>query len=356
MPVPNTIADLNQTAASNSPLGTDTVGPNLDDYLRSAFAFVRQLFDGTSWLLQSVAGVDTITASCAVPFTAYVAGQTFRFVSAGANATNAVTLNINGLGAKNVTKNGTTALVPGDIPAGAIIVVTYDGTRFQITSLERTGRLIKSTVYPAGVSVFNNDPATSFLIVRQGGAGGGGGGAAAAGASQVAPGQGGGAGAYAEVRVNTGFTGGITVTVGTGGNGGAAGANNGANGGQTTFGSIITTPGGIGGQGASAQLAPFLFGSANASAFPTTTAVARILAQGASGGQGIGAVAGNSFNGGAGAPSMFGGGASNNPVTGSAPPAAFSKGSGGAGGVASNSGAVAGSKGGDGVCIVDEYA
>lgn len=82
-------------------------------------------------LLSSVAGVDTITASVTPAITAYAAGQCFRFVSAGANASS-VTLNINSLGAKAVTKNGTTALSAGDIPSGAVCQVVYDGTRFQL--------------------------------------------------------------------------------------------------------------------------------------------------------------------------------------------------------------------------------
>lgn len=134
MPVPTTIADLNQTAAVNSPLGTDTVGPNLDDYLRALSAFIRQLFDGTPFLLGSVAGTNTITGTSSVPFTAYVAGQTFRFVAAGTN-TGATTLNVNALGAKAITKIGTNALEAGDIKAGAVYQVVYDGTQFQISAV-----------------------------------------------------------------------------------------------------------------------------------------------------------------------------------------------------------------------------
>ena len=62
---------------------------------------------------------------------AYTAGQLFSFKSAGAN-TGAVTLNVSGLGVKNVTKNGTTALSAGDIAADAVVVVQYDGTEFQL--------------------------------------------------------------------------------------------------------------------------------------------------------------------------------------------------------------------------------
>lgn len=102
---------------------------------RNQYAAAGQVQDSSLQWLTSVAGTDTITASIAPGPAAYTAGQTFRFVSAGANTTTAVTLNINGLGAKSVTKLGTTALLVGDIPAGAVISVTYDGTQFQIVGI-----------------------------------------------------------------------------------------------------------------------------------------------------------------------------------------------------------------------------
>lgn len=43
MPVPTTIADLSETAASNSPSGTETVFPGADNYLRAHAAFIAQL-------------------------------------------------------------------------------------------------------------------------------------------------------------------------------------------------------------------------------------------------------------------------------------------------------------------------
>jgi hypothetical protein len=84
--------------------------------------------------LASVSGTDTITASTSPVTAAYAAGQTFRFVAAATN-TGAVTININSLGAKSITKNGTTALAAGDITSGAAYQITYDGTQFQITNL-----------------------------------------------------------------------------------------------------------------------------------------------------------------------------------------------------------------------------
>jgi len=90
---------------------------------------------GTSQFLSSVSGSDTITATVTSPnFTAYAAGQTFNFVAAAANTTTSVTLNLNGLGAKSVTKQGSVALAVGDIQSGQMVEVVYDGTRFQVIS------------------------------------------------------------------------------------------------------------------------------------------------------------------------------------------------------------------------------
>lgn len=88
--------------------------------------------------LGTVAGVNVVTAVATPALAAYVAGQTFRFVSAGANTIDGVTLNINGLGAKAVKKAsaaGPVDLVIGDIPAAGIVLqLTYDGTQFQVIS------------------------------------------------------------------------------------------------------------------------------------------------------------------------------------------------------------------------------
>jgi hypothetical protein len=108
--------------------------------------------NGTVFLLTSVAGTNTITATITPAITAYVTGQTFRFVAAGAN-TGAVTININGLGAKAVTKSGATALTGGDIPAGAAVQIFYDGTRFQLSSGGGSSSGVNLLTQANGVSV-----------------------------------------------------------------------------------------------------------------------------------------------------------------------------------------------------------
>lgn len=90
-----------------------------------------QLQGGSTSTYITAAGADTITGTVTPTLTAYTTGQQFSFVAAGTNTT-AVTLNIDGVGAKAVTRAGTTALAAGDILTGQVVLVEYDGTRFQL--------------------------------------------------------------------------------------------------------------------------------------------------------------------------------------------------------------------------------
>lgn len=49
MPIPTNIADLSQTAASNSPAGSDNISPDLDDIIRAHASFLARLRDGTGY-------------------------------------------------------------------------------------------------------------------------------------------------------------------------------------------------------------------------------------------------------------------------------------------------------------------
>lgn len=76
-------------------------------------------------------GTDNYAATVAPAITAYATGQQFVINFANAN-TGVSTLNINGLGAKNLLKIGSTALHKGDITSGQSFIVVYDGTNFQL--------------------------------------------------------------------------------------------------------------------------------------------------------------------------------------------------------------------------------
>jgi hypothetical protein len=124
-------------------------------------ATIGQVQGNTFAMLGAVSGADTITATASPPITAYATGQTFRFVSAGAN-TGAVTLNLNSLGAKAVTKTGTTALAAGDIPSGAVVEVIYDGTQFQMLGLAPTGSPTFTGTVTIGASTANQTISTNI--------------------------------------------------------------------------------------------------------------------------------------------------------------------------------------------------
>lgn len=81
----------------------------------------------------ATSGTDTYTATLSPAITAYVTGQTF-FINVGITNTTASTINFNSVGAKDIRKFGSLALVSGDLVAGTIYGIEYDGTVFQLLS------------------------------------------------------------------------------------------------------------------------------------------------------------------------------------------------------------------------------
>jgi hypothetical protein len=82
-------------------------------------------------IFSTASGTNTYVVAFDPAITAYVIGQRFFVVFTNAN-TGASTLNIDGLGVKTLVKNGSSALVSGDIVAGQIYAVVYDGTNLQV--------------------------------------------------------------------------------------------------------------------------------------------------------------------------------------------------------------------------------
>ena len=122
--------DGQTTPTANIPLGGFKLTGVGAATARTDAASLASIQDGTGTYVATVGGTaDAITLTASPAITAYVAGQTFRWIASGANTT-AVTVAVSGLAAKAITKNGTTALVAGDIASGAMVQATYDGTRF----------------------------------------------------------------------------------------------------------------------------------------------------------------------------------------------------------------------------------
>jgi hypothetical protein len=124
-------ADGQTTPTGNLPMGTFAHTGVGNATVRTMYATGGQVQDNTFQYLTSVAGTNVITATAPFGMTAYATGQRFTFIAAGAN-TGATTLNLNSIGAKSITKNGTTPLVASDIAINAVVQVVYDGTQFQL--------------------------------------------------------------------------------------------------------------------------------------------------------------------------------------------------------------------------------
>jgi hypothetical protein len=142
------------------------------------------------------------------------------------------------------------AAVAQVISDNANVDVLDDGTIATIvTNLKKavSGRLIGVQVFTA-TGTYTPTAGTTSVVVEGVGGGGGSGGSAATGASSVSGGTGGGAAAYGKGRFTTGFSG-VTVTVGAGGTAATAGANPGGLGGTSSFGALMSMPGGKPGQG-----------------------------------------------------------------------------------------------------------
>jgi hypothetical protein len=216
------------------------------------------------------------------------------------------------------------------------------------------GRLLNVQVV-TGSTTYNKTAGTNSQIVEAVGGGGGGGGCVTNGC-----GGGGGAGAFARVYIPSAVTG-VTVTIGAAGTAGAAGSNNGGNGGTTSFGSLISCPGGGGGSGGAsvgASTAVFTAGG-NPSAAPTISGATNLgSAIGRTGFYGLSGQ--NGLAGGAGAESKFGSGGQQTFAAGAATQAGIAgsaSGSGGSGAASGNSGSsAAGGAGAAGIVYVFEYA
>lgn len=140
------LKDGTQTITANIPMSTFKITGLGAATARTDAASLANIQDGTGVYVGTVGGTaDVITLTPSPAITSYTSGQAFYWIASGANTTN-VTVNVSGLGAKALTKNGSTALVANDILSGALIGATYDGTRFQLTNV---GNSVAATIYDA---------------------------------------------------------------------------------------------------------------------------------------------------------------------------------------------------------------
>lgn len=102
-----------------------------DDYVAGSAESGNEVYDIA---LTTAGGTTAYTLTTGLSLGSYASGLAF-LIKMNATNTGASTLNVDGLGAKDITKNGSTALSSGDLVSGRIYRVAYDGTRFQVVGV-----------------------------------------------------------------------------------------------------------------------------------------------------------------------------------------------------------------------------
>jgi len=125
--------DGQSTPSANIPMGGFKItglgaATNPNDAVRLA-----QLQGGT-FNYVTVTGTDALIGSLTPPIAAYATGAMYSFIVQNTN-TAAVTINIDGVGVKPILRNGSDPIQAGDLVAGNIVVILYDGTEFQLISV-----------------------------------------------------------------------------------------------------------------------------------------------------------------------------------------------------------------------------
>lgn len=344
------------TAASETLRGTPrfatttelTAGTNLT--IASSPGRIAPQVQSNSWGVANAGGTaNTITATFTPAISALVAGMRLVVKISSIN-TGPATLNVNGLGAKDIVHKDGTTLQPNELVPGQMASVTYDGTNFQLDV--SYGRFLSVQTFTAS-GTYTPTPGTAFARVRMVGGGGAGAGANIPASGQVTLGAPGGAGTYAEGKFSIAQIGASqVVTIGAGGASTLAGGGN--TGGTTSLGSLITAPGGIGGLVLVNQVPPTINGNGAFSAVPSG---ANIVGFQGGGGTAAFAVTTAIGIGGVGAGGPFGSGG---PGTGVNSNGFSASGFGaGGGGVCVNIGVGGGTRGGEGspgYMIIEEYS
>lgn len=130
------LANDGQTVpTANLPMGTYRHTGVGNAVARTDYAAMGQVQDGAGiWCGTAGGTANALTLTPSPAITAYAAGQVFRFTAGAAANTGATTVAVSGLTAQAVQASGA-ALTSGQIAAGRVYQIVYDGANFQLSSI-----------------------------------------------------------------------------------------------------------------------------------------------------------------------------------------------------------------------------
>ena len=134
------VKDLNVTAASNTARFPENQAPStVNNGARALEGMLARFYADNNGSISTSGSSNTYVLAASRVVAAYAAGDTYLVKFNHAN-TGAATINVDGLGAKSIVKNQTTALAANDILANMIGLISYDGTNFQLlTPIQGSG-------------------------------------------------------------------------------------------------------------------------------------------------------------------------------------------------------------------------
>lgn len=107
--------------------------PILDTHFEQFIEPIQDLESGKPWFGSDIGATNAFEVNLDPAPSAYTEGMLVHFVAAN-DATGAATLELNGLGPKSLVKEGSAALVSGDIVENQMVSAIYDGANFHVIS------------------------------------------------------------------------------------------------------------------------------------------------------------------------------------------------------------------------------
>lgn len=129
----NTWTELDEgnTAPYPNGMAPGTDAPKLYPIIRSTMGAIKRAYNQTNAIYTTTGTAIALVLTFAVAPAALVKGARYAFFVSQTN-TGAMTLNINGLGAKSILQQDGAALKAGQIVSGSAICVIYDGAAFRL--------------------------------------------------------------------------------------------------------------------------------------------------------------------------------------------------------------------------------